>query len=41
MTDQNWNPYFRALWNHCSAKPDAVEDHPWGETVFKIGGKAT
>jgi predicted DNA-binding protein (MmcQ/YjbR family) len=39
MTDQNWNPYFRALWNHCSAKPNAVEDHPWGETVFKIGGK--
>ncbi|HEX3447572.1 MAG TPA: MmcQ/YjbR family DNA-binding protein [Isosphaeraceae bacterium] len=39
MTDQNWNPYFRAPWNHCSAKPDAVEDHPWGETVFKIGGK--
>lgn len=39
MTDQNWNPYFRALWNHCSAKPDAVEDHPWGETVFKVGSK--
>jgi predicted DNA-binding protein (MmcQ/YjbR family) len=39
MTDQNWNPYFRALWNKCSTKPDAVEDHPWGETVFKVGGK--
>jgi predicted DNA-binding protein (MmcQ/YjbR family) len=39
MTDQSWNPYFRALWNQCSAKPGAVEDHPWGETVFKVGGK--
>ena len=39
MTDQNANPYFRELWNYCSAKPDAVEDHPWGETVFKIGSK--
>jgi predicted DNA-binding protein (MmcQ/YjbR family) len=39
MPDQNWNPYFRALWKHCSAKPDAQEDHPWGESVFKIGGK--
>ena len=39
MTDQSWNPYFRALWDHCSAKPGAVEDHPWGETVFKVGGK--
>jgi predicted DNA-binding protein (MmcQ/YjbR family) len=36
---QNWNPYFRALWKHCAAKPEAVEDHPWGETVFKVGGK--
>ena len=39
MKEQDWNPYFRALWNHCSAKPGAVEDHPWGETVFKVGGK--
>jgi predicted DNA-binding protein (MmcQ/YjbR family) len=29
----------RALYDHCAAKPDAVEDHPWGETVFKIRGK--
>jgi len=39
MKDENWNPFFRALWVHCSAKPSAVEDHPWGETVFKIRGK--
>jgi predicted DNA-binding protein (MmcQ/YjbR family) len=37
--DEAWNPYFRALWEHCRAKPDAVEDHPWGETVFKVRGK--
>jgi predicted DNA-binding protein (MmcQ/YjbR family) len=39
MANENWNPYFRALWVHCSAKPAAAEDHPWGETVFKICGK--
>jgi predicted DNA-binding protein (MmcQ/YjbR family) len=33
------NRFFQALYNHCAAKPLAVEDHPWGETVFKIGGK--
>ncbi len=39
MADEHWNAHFRALWNHCSQKPNAVEDHPWGETVFKVGGK--
>jgi predicted DNA-binding protein (MmcQ/YjbR family) len=39
VAEENWNPYFRALWDYCSAKPAAVEDHPWGETVFKVGGK--
>jgi predicted DNA-binding protein (MmcQ/YjbR family) len=39
MPDQEWNPYFRALWKHCSAKPNARVDHPWGETVFKVGDK--
>jgi predicted DNA-binding protein (MmcQ/YjbR family) len=39
MPDPEWNPYFRALWKHCSAKPSAREDHPWGETVFKVGDK--
>jgi predicted DNA-binding protein (MmcQ/YjbR family) len=35
----NWNPFFRALWEHCRAKPLAVEDHPWGDIVFKVGGR--
>jgi predicted DNA-binding protein (MmcQ/YjbR family) len=39
MGGQGWHPYFRALWEHCRAKPGAEEDHPWGETVFKVGGK--
>jgi predicted DNA-binding protein (MmcQ/YjbR family) len=30
--------YFHALWSHCQAKPGAMEDHPWNETVFKING---
>lgn len=37
--DKNWSPFFRALWEHCRAKPLAVEDHPWGDVVFKVGGK--
>jgi predicted DNA-binding protein (MmcQ/YjbR family) len=39
MATDRTNPYFQALFDHCSAKPDAVEDHPWGEVVFKIRGK--
>jgi predicted DNA-binding protein (MmcQ/YjbR family) len=39
VADENWNPFFQALWDYCSAKPSAVEDHPWGETVFKVRGK--
>lgn len=35
---KNGNPLFRALWDHCRAKPLAVEDHPWGDMVFKVGG---
>jgi predicted DNA-binding protein (MmcQ/YjbR family) len=31
--------YSATLYEHCKAKPDAVEDHPWGETVFKIRGR--
>jgi predicted DNA-binding protein (MmcQ/YjbR family) len=27
------------MYEHCSAKPYAKEDHPWGETVFKVRGK--
>src|SRR5688572_23864425 len=38
--NKNWNPFFRALWEHSRAKPRAVEDHPWGDdVVFKFGGK--
>jgi hypothetical protein len=33
------HPVFRALFEHASAKPDAVLDHPWGDTVFKVRGK--
>lgn len=38
---KDWNRFYRAMWQHCRAKPHAVEDHPWGEedTVFKVGGK--
>jgi predicted DNA-binding protein (MmcQ/YjbR family) len=24
---------------YCLAKPDAFEDHPWGDTVFKVAPK--
>jgi predicted DNA-binding protein (MmcQ/YjbR family) len=24
---------------YCLAKPGAFEDHPWGDTVFKVGTK--
>jgi len=45
LTDQQTSepgedhPYFTQLKAQCAAKPDAVEDHPWGETVFKVRGK--
>lgn len=31
--------FFARLRQHCAAKPGAVEDHPWGDTVFKVKGK--
>ena len=31
--------YFEQLKQYCADKPEAVEDHPWGETVFKVKGK--
>jgi predicted DNA-binding protein (MmcQ/YjbR family) len=33
------NPYFDRIKEHCLAKPGAFEDHPWSETVFKVGPK--
>ena len=30
---------WKALKKHAAAKPGAWEDHPWGETVYKIGKK--
>lgn len=39
MANKRRNPFFRALWKHCRAKPFAVEDHPWGDTVFKVGSR--
>jgi predicted DNA-binding protein (MmcQ/YjbR family) len=39
MSDVSPHPHFLAMKEHCAAKPGAVEDHPWGETVFKVRGK--
>ncbi len=36
---ETWNRYYRALWDHCKAKPGAKEEHPWGDTVFKVRNK--
>ena len=30
---------FKALKKYAKAKPGAWEDHPWGETVYKVGKK--
>jgi len=30
---------FKALKKHAAAKPGAWEDHPWGETVYKVAKK--
>jgi predicted DNA-binding protein (MmcQ/YjbR family) len=38
MTDRH-RAWARALRDHCAAKPEAQEDHPWGDTVFKVKGK--
>lgn len=34
------DPYAAAIYNHARAKPEAVEEHPWGDTVFKVRGKS-
>ena len=30
---------FAQIQAHCLGKPGAVEDYPWGDVVWKIGGK--
>jgi predicted DNA-binding protein (MmcQ/YjbR family) len=30
---------FSTIRRHCLAKAGAVEEYPWGETVWKVGGK--
>jgi predicted DNA-binding protein (MmcQ/YjbR family) len=30
---------FRKISAYCLSKPEAFEDHPWGDTVFKVGSK--
>jgi predicted DNA-binding protein (MmcQ/YjbR family) len=30
---------FARISGYCLAKPSAYEDHPWGETVFKVAPK--
>lgn len=37
---EEWNPYFRRVYEHSAAQPGAWEDHPWEDhTVFKVGTK--
>jgi len=31
--------YREELCRHAAARPEAVEDHPWGHTAFKVRGK--
>jgi predicted DNA-binding protein (MmcQ/YjbR family) len=31
--------FYAALRKHCLGKPDATEDHPWGDIAFKVKGK--
>src|SRR5438309_11924715 len=30
---------FKAIRAYCMSKPDSVEDYPWGDVAWKIGGK--
>lgn len=31
--------YFPALQQHCLSFPGVTEDHPWGDTAYKVHGK--
>lgn len=33
------DPYCAALREYCADQPDAVEDYPWGQVVYKVRGK--
>lgn len=33
------HPYAQAIYKHARAKPEAVEEHPWDDTVFKVRKK--
>lgn len=37
--EQQGAPSWQELLDHCRAYPDAVEEHPWGDTVFKVRGR--
>lgn len=37
--DDEWSPPFARLYETAAGKPGSLEDHPWDETVFKVGGK--
>ncbi len=39
MAKARVHPRFRVLYDYAKSKPDAVEDHPWDEVVFKVNGK--
>jgi len=30
---------FHNIQSYCLAKEEAIEDYPWGDTVWKVGGK--
>lgn len=39
-TDRSkWHPLYTALFDHAASKPGAVLTHPWGHSVFGVGGK--
>lgn len=36
---ERWNPFYTRIHDACAARPGAWEDHPWGDTVFKVKDK--